>query len=163
MKARFVSMFVILCAVVYTTMSCSKTAASTATTTSVAAAAASLQAIAVGSISSSASSLDSIYVINTCSRNSTKDSIAFNNMPSAVFTYLDADYSGYTAQQAYSVTDVSGAAAGYIVIIQYNGSPVGLKFDASGNFVKILEQRLGSQLAGSCGKDSISTSSTYKG
>src|SRR3954468_15939355 len=160
MKARLLSVLVILCAIVYTAMSCSKTAASPTASTSaasVAAAISNLQAIAVGSTAASTSALDSVYVINTCSRYATKDSISFSSLPSAVTDYLTTNYSGYTAQQAYSVTDSSGTATGYIVIIQYNGNPVGLKFDAAGSFVKVLEQRLGSQLQGCVGKDSTNT------
>jgi hypothetical protein len=100
-----------------------------------------------------------LELLNTCSRYSSKDSISFSSLPAAITDYLTANYSGYTAQQAYSVTDSSGTAAGYIVIIQYNGSPVGLKFDAAGTFIKILEQRLGSQLTGCVGKDSTDNTS----
>ena len=41
----------------------------------------------------------------------------------------------------------SGNITGYVVIIQFDGNPVGLKFDASGNFILVLEQREGRDLS----------------
>ncbi|MEJ7680765.1 MAG: PepSY-like domain-containing protein [Segetibacter sp.] len=67
-------------------------------------------------------------------------------MPAAVTDYLTANYSGYTFQKVFTDKDTSGNTAGYIVIIQYNSTPVGLKFDATGAFVKVLEQREGRDL-----------------
>ena len=89
---------------------------------------------------------DSVYVINTCSRTSRKESIAFTALPSAVSAYLNENYAGFTAQKALSIKEATGSLQGYVAIIQYNGSAVGLKFDASGNFVSVLEQREGSDL-----------------
>jgi hypothetical protein len=152
MKNRLLKVMAILCTLLYVVESCQKTASapasSTASAQSLAAAISSLQAIAVGSASSSASASDSIYVIHTCSPHSRKDTIAFSSLPSGITNYLNTNYVGYTQQWAYTVTDSSGAAAGYVVIIQYNNSPVGLKFDASGNFVSVLEQKLGRELEG---------------
>lgn len=107
---------------------------------------ASVQAIAL--VASSTTSGDSIYVVNVCDRNSHKDSIAFSSLPASVATYLTANYSGFTALKAYEIKDSSGTVTGYVAIIQFNGNPVGLKFDASGNFVKVLEQREGHDLKG---------------
>jgi hypothetical protein len=156
MKIRLLKVMAILCMLLYVVESCQKTASAptstTAGTQSLAVAISSLQAIAVGSASSSASAADSVYVIHTCSPYSRKDTIAFSSLPSAITNYLNTNYAGYTPQRAYTVTDSSGAAAGYIVIIQYNNSPVGLKFDASGNFVSVLEQKLGRELEG-CVRD----------
>jgi hypothetical protein len=148
MKRKLLPVLVILCITLYVIESCQKNSGTSTSSESLAAAISSLQAIAVGSTSSSASALDSIYVINTCSSNSTKDTIAFNSLPSAVTDYLAANYAGYTAQKAFTVADSSGTPAGYIVIIQYNNGPVGLKFDASGNFVTVLQQKLGRDLEG---------------
>src|SRR4051812_23154906 len=151
MKSRLLKVLVVLCMLLYVVESCQKNASAPASSTSsqsLAAAISSLQAISVGSASSSASASDSIYVIHTCSPHSKKDTIALSSLPSGVTNYLNNNYAGYTPQQAYSVTDSSGIMAGYIVIIQYNNSPVGLKFDALGNFVSVLEQRLGRELEG---------------
>jgi hypothetical protein len=146
MKRKLLPVLVILCTTLFVVESCQKN--SVTSTGSLAAAISDLQAIAVGSTSSSASASDSVYVINTCSPGSTKDTIAFSNLPSSVTDYLNANYAGYTAQKAFAVTDSSGASAGYIVIIQYNNNPVGLKFDSSGNFVSVLQQKLGRDLEG---------------
>ena len=100
-------------------------------------------AVATGTTSN-----DSIYVIHTCAPDHHLDSIAMSNLPSAITDYLSANYTGYTFQKAYTDKDSSGNISGYAVIIQFNGNPVGLKFDASGNFIKVLEQREGRDLTG---------------
>lgn len=101
----------------------------------------SMQAVSVAVGSSG----DSVYVINTCSRGSALKAVSAGGLPASINTYLSSNYNGYTLQQALSV-DSAGAVTGYVVIIQYNNKPVGLKFDASGNFVKVLEQREGHDL-----------------
>lgn len=106
---------------------------------------AALQAVSVG-LNTSAS--DSIYVIHTCEADHHLDSISFAGLPATITGYLTATYAGYTFQKAYTVKDSSGNITGYVAIIQYNGNPVGLKFDASGNFVRVLEQREGHDLEG---------------
>ena len=100
-------------------------------------------AVATGSTSN-----DSIYVIHTCAPDHHLDSIALTALPATITDYLSANYSGYTFQKAYTDKDSSGAISGYVVIIQFNSNPVGLKFDASGNFVRVLEQREGRDLTG---------------
>ena len=110
---------------------------------------ASLQAVGVGTTSSTSSSQsDSIYIVNTCDRDEHRDSIAFSSLPASITDYLNSNYSGSTFIKAFTVKDKSGTIKGYIVAIRYNGKPVGLKFDASGNFVKVLEQREGRDLDG---------------
>jgi hypothetical protein len=104
------------------------------------------QAIAV-SVSANTSG-DSIYVVNSCSSHQKRDTIAFTSLPSAATTYLSTNYSGYTAQKAFAIKDAAGTIQGYVAIIQYNGNPVGLKFDAAGTFVQVLEQREGHDLIG---------------
>lgn len=102
------------------------------------------QAIAISAVSDG----DSVYVVGACAPHHRTDSVAFSSLPSAVGNYLSANYSGYTFQKAFSDKDASGNVAGYVVIINYNGKPVGLKFDATGAFVKVLEQREGHDLEG---------------
>jgi hypothetical protein len=114
---------------------------SAATTTSVAAS----EAVAVGV---SPDSNDSIYVIGTCAHNHHLDSISITSLPAIITDYLAGNYAGYTFQKAYTDNDSSGSISGYVVIIQFNGKPVGLKFDASGNFIRVLEQREGHDLSG---------------
>jgi len=114
---------------------------SSATPTSVA----SSQAIAVGV---SPTSNDSIYVIGTCARGHHLDSVSISSLPVIITDYLAGNYAGYTFQKAYTDKDSSGNLSGYVIIIQFNGKPVGLKFDASGNFIRVLEQREGHDLTG---------------
>ncbi len=150
---------VIVCALFYVAAESSQKNGSTpiTSTQSLATAISGLQAIGVGSITSSASASDSIYVIHTCPPHFRKDTIAFSSLPSGITDYLNANYADYIPQRAFAVTDSSGAAAGYIVTIQYNTGPVGLKFDAAGNFVSVLEHRLGSELEGCMNGDSTFT------
>jgi len=95
-----------------------------------------------------ASSDDSVYVLHTCARGYHRDSITAAALPATVTNYLSTNYAGYTLQQAYSVVNSSNTTAGYVVIIGYNSNPVGLEFDASGNFLRVLEQREGRDLHG---------------
>lgn len=104
------------------------------------------QAIAVAA--SRGTSGDSVYVVGTCAAGHHRDSIAFSSLPANVTDYLTANYAGYTFQKAFTDKDSAGNTAGYIVIINYNSKPVGLKFDATGAFVKVLEQREGHDLNG---------------
>jgi Putative beta-lactamase-inhibitor-like, PepSY-like len=141
-KNRIINVLLILSAILFFA-SCKKDNAvpSSANTSAVAAS----QAISVG-VSSTTN--DSIYVIGTCASNHHLDSIAFAGLPANITNYLNTNYAGYTFQKAYTDKDISGNIAGYVVIIQFNGNPVGLRFDASGNFVKVLEQREGRDLTG---------------
>jgi len=104
------------------------------------------QAIAVSAATSGGG--DSIYIVGTCAAHHRTDSIAYSSLPAAVGTYLTTNYAGYTSQKAFTDKDAAGAVAGYVVVIKYNDKPVGLKFDASGAFVKVLEQREGHDLEG---------------
>lgn len=105
-------------------------------------------AIAIATTNStSKSAADSVYAVNACSKGSRPDSIAFSSLPVAVGTYLSANYNGYTASKAFKI-DSAGTTTGYVVAIQYNSKPVALKFDANGNFAKVLEQREGRDLQG---------------
>ncbi len=112
--------------------------------TSTSLAAANVTGIAVERTSSG----DSIYVINTCERNQKRDSIAFTSLSAITGTYLTDNYAGYTPLKAFSIKDSSGNIKGYVVIIKFNDKPVGLKFDATANFVKVLEQREGRDING---------------
>lgn len=121
--------------------SCKKENSITGTTNTIAAS----QAIGVG-ISSTTN--DSIYVVGACSRDHVLDSVAQSALPSSTSNYLTTNYAGFTFQKAFVEKDSAGTVTGYVVIIMYNGNPVGLKFDASGNFIRVLEQREGHDLSG---------------
>ncbi len=90
---------------------------------------------------SDTTSEDAPYLINTCRRGEQRDSVAFSSLNASIGTYLTANYPGYTFQKAFKVLDASDAVTGYVVVIQFESKPVGLKFDNSGTFVKVLEQR----------------------
>lgn len=85
---------------------------------------------------------NAIYIINTCRRGEQhRDSVALSALPAAVGTYLSATYPGYTFKKAYRVLTHAGGNEGYIVVIQFEDKPVGLKFDSEGSFIKVFEQR----------------------
>lgn len=115
-------------------------------TTTIQQAVAQTQSVAVAKSSTTAN--DSVYVVHTCDRDESRTAIDFSALPATVSTYLNTNYSGYTAIKAFSIKNELGVTTGYVAIIQYNGSPVGIKFDASGNFVRVLEQREGRDLEG---------------
>lgn len=105
------------------------------------------QAIAIASTAGG----DSMYVVGACAARHRTDTIAFSSLPSAIASYLDANYAGYTANKAFTDKDPASTVSGYVVIINYNGKPVGLKFDTTGAFIKVLEQREGRDLSGGRG------------
>jgi len=84
---------------------------------------------------------DSVYILQSCARGSKRDSIAESALPASVSDYLSSNYSGFTFGKAFSIVDNSGTTTGYVVVIYYSGNPVGIQFDQSGAFVKVLEQR----------------------
>jgi len=89
----------------------------------------------------SASSTDTIYAVNTCHHGDKADTVAFSVLPDTIGKYLTANYSGYTFKHAFKISTGSGTLEGYVVMITYDNNPVGLAFDANGNFVRVLEQR----------------------
>jgi hypothetical protein len=89
---------------------------------------------------------DSVYITHTCEPRDRRDSIAATALPATVSSYLTTNYAGYTLVKAFKISDASGTLKGYVTIINFNGNPVGIVFDANGNFVKVLEQREGRDL-----------------
>lgn len=106
---------------------------------------ASVQAVAVAAV---AGTTDLIYVINTCERSQRRDSVAAANLRTSITTYLIESYAGYTFKKAFAVKNSNGNIAGYVVVIEFNGKPIGLRFNADGIFQKVLEQREGRDLRG---------------
>ncbi|MES2274957.1 MAG: PepSY-like domain-containing protein [Bacteroidota bacterium] len=84
---------------------------------------------------------DSVFLMHACPAGKRPDTVAFSALSAAITTYLTTNYSGYTFQKAFKIADASGTTTGYVVAISYNSKPVGLKFDAAGAFVSVLEQR----------------------
>jgi hypothetical protein len=98
-------------------------------------------------VANATTSSEALFLVNTVPSGSSKDSTTAAQLPAAISTYLNANYSGYTYIKTFSVKK-SGTVEGYIVAIKFNDKPVGLKFDATGNFVKVFEQRERGQLKG---------------
>jgi hypothetical protein len=90
--------------------------------------------------STSSGSTDAIFIIHAYAPGSKLDSVTFASLPTAIGTYLTANYAGYTFQKAYKIITAANVLNSYVVVIEFNGKPVGLKFDATGNFVSVLEQ-----------------------
>jgi hypothetical protein len=99
-------------------------------------------------ISVDSAGTDSIYILQTCSPGYFRDSIASSNLPSAILTFLDSNYSGFNGLRAYIIQDSAGTTGGYVVIINYNNKPVALLFDGSAHFEQVLEQRQSGDLSG---------------
>ena len=84
---------------------------------------------------------DSVYIMQDCGHGNYRDSIAAGGLPAITTAYLDSSYSGYSLVKAYEIKDSQGTVKGYVVVIRYNGIPVGILFNADGSFDKVLEQR----------------------
>lgn len=101
------------------------------------------------SSSSVAGSTDSVYLLQKCDRGSKRDSVTLASLPASVQSYIAANYAGATFKKAYTIKDGSSNITDYVVVIYYNDKPVGLQFDSTAAFEKVLEQREKSDLNGS--------------
>ncbi len=119
--------------------SCNKDLSSTASTS--AATLTTTSTSATIAVVASAASSDSVYIMQPCGRGQFRDSITAASLPDSITAYLTSNYAGYTFEKGFTVKDTTGTIHGYVVIILFNDKPVGLQFDASGSFVKVLEQR----------------------
>jgi hypothetical protein len=120
--------------------SCKKEDSTTNTTSSI-------DAIAVVASASIAGS-DSVYLVNGCNRGEHMDSVGAAALPAAISSYPGTNFPNYVFHKAFVLTNSSAATTGYLVLIYFNDKPVGLKFDAAGAFVKVLEQRERGDLSG---------------
>lgn len=84
---------------------------------------------------------DSVYLLQDCGRGGSRDPIAQADLPAAITSYIDANYTGATFHKAFAIKNSSDIVTAYVAVIFYNDKPVGLQFDAPGNFIKVLEQR----------------------
>jgi hypothetical protein len=111
-----------------------------------------LEAITISSttaIKGSGSTTDSLYAMEACKKGNKKTPVEQSSLPASVKTYLSANYAGNTFMKAYQIANQSTSALeSYVVLIQFNDKPVAIKFDASGNFVKVLEIREGRNMKG---------------
>lgn len=111
-----------------------------------------LSAVAISSTSAvvgATGSADSLYAVGACKKDDKKVAVEFSALPANIATYLSANYSGYTFQKAFQISNKTTAALeGYAVSVLFNGKPVALKFDSTGAFVKVLEIREGKSMKG---------------
>jgi hypothetical protein len=98
-------------------------------------------------VAEASSSSEAIFLVNTVPPGCDKDTTTAAQLPASVTTYLDANYSGYTYIKTFAVKK-DASLNGYIVAIKFNDKPVGLHFDANGNFLRVIEQRERGQLRG---------------
>lgn len=93
------------------------------------------------------SASDSVFAMDACHKDHKRNSVAQGALSAAITTYLTTNYAGYTFVKAFSTTLIStNVLDSYVVAIMFNGKPVAVRFDASGNFVKVLELREGKDL-----------------
>lgn len=124
--------------------SCSKDLSSASTVTS----SSSTSTSSTIAVSVDSTGRDSVYILQQCSPGFFRDSIAAGNLPGSITSFLNNNYAGYVFEKAFIIKDSTGTTGGYAVIIVYNGKPVALLFDASANFVQVLEQRQAGDLDG---------------
>lgn len=91
-------------------------------------------------VSLTAKSKDSVLIMNVCPAGPRPDTIASSALLSPITTYLTNNYNGYTFRKAFKILN-SGNIDSYVVIVNYNNKPVALKFNSSGTFTAVLEQR----------------------
>jgi hypothetical protein len=92
-------------------------------------------------VATDSSGKDSIYILQQCDHGYFRDSIAASSLPDSITSFLTNNYPGYGFEKAFEIKDSAGAIGGYVVIISFNGNPVGLLFNASGSLQRVLEQR----------------------
>jgi hypothetical protein len=111
-----------------------------------------LEAITISSttaLSSSSNSSDSLYALEACKKGNKKSPIEQPALSASINTYMTTNYSGFTFQKAFQITNqISAVTDSYVVVIQFNAKPIALKFDAAGAFVKVLELREGRNMKG---------------
>lgn len=148
MKTRIYLHLVVTGVLIMLYASCKKDASQSTTTTKKVTTPTSTSIAVAVTAATDSTTTDTIYMVNCFPPHSKKDSVAFSSLPSVIGTYLTANYSGYSFKTAFKIVDSVGTTTDYIVLIQYNGAPVGLKFTAAGAFEKVLEQQDGHQMRG---------------
>ena len=134
----------LLSTVVFTVISCHKEVSTTNPTENPATTSTS----STISVASDSTGIDSVYIIQQCDHGFFRDSISSSALPDSVLNYLTNNYPGYSFKKGFEIKDSAGTIGGFVVIISFNGKPVGLLFDASGNFQRVLEQREHGDLEG---------------
>ncbi len=71
------------------------------------------------------------------------DTLSLSALPSAIPTYLTANYPNYTFLKALSMKNPDSTVKGYLVrIMKMDSSKVGISFDVSGNFIKEIAMKV---------------------
>jgi hypothetical protein len=148
MKIKFTHILLLLIALIIGLSSCQKQSVSKSSTSTQTLSSSAVTSAGAIAVSLASGSTDTVYVVGCYGRHDKTDSVAFSALPSAVGTYLTANYSGYTFKKAYAITDSAKTVVNYIVLVKYNSAYVGLKFTADGTFVSVLEQRAKPDLKG---------------
>jgi len=148
MKTKIIYPCLVMLSTLFILSSCKKDVTSSSKTTSTTTSSTSVTgSIALTTLAStSTGTTDTIYLVNCFPPHGSKDSVAFIALPSAISTYLTANYSGYTFEKAFKTTDSLKVANGFVVIIKYNGNLIGLKFSTNGTFENVLEQKDGANM-----------------
>jgi len=149
MKTKIIYPCLVMLSTLSIFSSCKKDASSSTsskTTTSTSTTVTSTGTIALAGTSTTGT--DSIVMVNCFPPHNKLDSVAASALPSAITTYLTANYAGYTFSKAFETTDRLKAVNGYIVVIKYNGNFIGLKFSSTGTFESVLEQKDKTNMAG---------------
>lgn len=137
-RIKFESCVLLLTAFALSVISCNKDLSygNRSTSSTASSSTSPLIAVAVDS-----SGRDSVYIIQPFAYGYFRDSIDKSGLPDSVLTYLNNNYAGNTFEKAFVIKNSAGTIGGYVAIIYYNAKPIGLLFDANGNFEKVLEQR----------------------
>ena len=114
-----------------------------------------LEAITISSttaIKGSRGTTDSLFAMEACKKGNKKTPVEQSALPAAITSYLSLNYAGNTFLKAYQIANQSTSALeSYLVVVQFNDKPVAIKFDANGNFEKVLEIREGRNMKGKGG------------
>lgn len=90
---------------------------------------------------------DSLYAIGACDREHKRTRVLATDLSARITSYLTTNYPDYTFIKAFSTTlKTSTTIDSYVVAIHFNGKPVAIRFNAEGNFVKVLELREGNDM-----------------
>ncbi|MDB5013623.1 MAG: hypothetical protein JWQ25_1825 [Daejeonella sp.] len=136
--------FLIMIGALLSFASCKKDTSLTADEASKLSASEAIAIASTSSITGDVSTTDSVYVVEGCKRGNDKTEVAQAALSATITSYLSTNYAGYTFKKAFSITNqTTNAVNSYIVAILFNSNPVAIKFDASGNFVKVMELREG--------------------
>jgi hypothetical protein len=134
----FTTVALLATCIVFFVESCSKALSSSTSATITTSGSTSTSSTITVSLDSSGT--DSVYIIQSCANGYYRDSIAATSLPASIKSYLDSGYNGFSLLKAFVIKDSAGTIGGYVVIINYDGKPVALLFNAGGTFQRVLEQ-----------------------